>query len=82
MPTVGSEIHSAALAYLKPEFREIFSEPTTSIVNAGRVLGRGRSTSYKMVRDGLMPTTLSGEVSTAWLAREVGLLPSGEPIAA
>ncbi|WP_419828347.1 hypothetical protein [Methylobacterium sp.] len=70
------------LSHLHSDFREIFSRPTASIVEAGRVLGYGRNTSYKMAKKGLMPTTPTGRVSTTWLAREVGLLPQASAIAA
>jgi hypothetical protein len=74
---------SAALAYLDPEIRKIFARPTTDIVSAGKVLGRGRNTAYRMAKDGVIPVIPgTGQVSTAVLARMVGLLPINEQIAA
>jgi len=79
----GEQVPSSSpLAHLHPEFREIFSRPTASIVEAGRVLGYGRNTSYKMVKKGQMPTTPTGRVPTAWLLSEVGLQPRRDAIAA
>lgn len=73
---------SIPLGHLHPEFREIFSRPTASIVEAGRVLGYGRNTSYKMAKKGQIPTTPTGRVPTAWLLSEVGLQPRHDAIAA
>lgn len=58
------------LAMLSEADREIFQQPTTDLVTAGRMLGVGRNTSYKAGRSGDIPTiSVCGQrrVSTAWL---------------
>lgn len=83
MPAAEPMLSSAALAHLTPEIREIFARPTTDIVSAGMVLGRGRNTAYRLAKEGMIPVIPeTGQVSTAWLARKVGLIPASEPIAA
>lgn len=80
MSATEQAIPSTALAYLNPEFREIFAKPTATITQAGRVLGRGRNTAYKLARSGAIETIPeTDQVSTVWLARKIGLLP---PLAA
>jgi hypothetical protein len=67
----------AVLAHLHPEYREILSRPTAGIVDAGKVLGWGRNTSYKKAKSGELevdPDT--GRVRTVWLLRKAGLLPA------
>lgn len=83
MPAAEQTPSGAALAHLTPEIREIFARPTTDIVSAGMVLGRGRNTAYRLAKEGVIPVIPgTGQVSTAALARMVGLLPGNDPIAA
>jgi hypothetical protein len=68
---------SAVLAHLHPQYREILGRPTAGIVDAGKVLGWGRNTSYKKAKTGEIevdPDT--GRVPTVWLLRKAGLLPA------
>jgi excisionase family DNA binding protein len=57
---------------MKPEVEEILSEPTASVLDAGRVLGLGRNGSYEAVKRGEIPVVRFGHkirVPTAWLKK-------------
>jgi excisionase family DNA binding protein len=55
---------------------EVLTKPTVDPVLAGRVLGVGRSASYRAVRDGSLPSFMVGSqyrVPTEALLRRLGL---------
>jgi excisionase family DNA binding protein len=45
---------------MKPEFERILEEPTTSVIEAGLVLGLARNTAYEAVRRGELPVLRFG----------------------
>ena len=74
------------------DIMEVLTQPTVDVVLAGRVLGIGRNTAYKAVRDGSLPAIkIAGQfrVPTAKLrtmlglpARDLSAPPASAPIAA
>jgi excisionase family DNA binding protein len=45
---------------MKPEFERILSEPTTSVPEAGSVMGLARNTAYEAARRGEIPVLRFG----------------------
>ncbi|TXN71469.1 helix-turn-helix domain-containing protein [Methylobacterium sp. WL6] len=61
---------------MSDDIMQVLTEPTVDVVLAGRVLGVGRNTAYKAVRDGSLPALkVAGQfrVPTAKLREMLGL---------
>jgi hypothetical protein len=61
---------------MNPEFAQLLSQPTVSIVEAGRILGRAKNAAYSAARAGDLPTIKVGKtkrVPTAYLRLMLGL---------
>lgn len=76
---------------MSDDIMQVLTRPTVDVALAGRVLGVGRNTAYKAVRDGSLPAVkIAGQfrVPTAKLRAMLGLPMQGpapaaaEPIAA
>ncbi|MGU3537742.1 helix-turn-helix domain-containing protein [Methylobacterium sp. A54F] len=67
---------------MSDDIMKVLTQPTVDVVLAGRVLGVGRNTAYKAIRDGSIPAVkVAGQyrVPTARLRQILGL---AEPNAA
>lgn len=66
---------------MSEDIMQVLTRPTVDVALAGRVLGVGRNTAYKAVRDGSLPTVkVAGQfrVPTAKLRLMLGL-PAQDP---
>ena len=63
---------------MSDDIMQVLTSPTVDVALAGRVLGVGRNTAYKAVRDGSLPAVRVGaqyRVPTAKLREMLGLPP-------
>ncbi|MEU7767918.1 excisionase family DNA-binding protein [Nocardia sp. NPDC049190] len=65
-----------SLSFLCESDREALSAPTLSVIDAGRVLGVGKTTIYEAIRSGEVPSFRVGRrvrVPSAWVRAQLCL---------